>query len=160
MRRAVAALDPHLPLFGVTSVSEMMGLAFLPSRAAVAALSAFGILALTLAITGIYGLSAYSVSRRVREIGIRVALGAQSRQVLACVLRRLAWLVLAGSCTGLALAWLAARLLASIVYQASPRDPLILAATVLTLAVAGLCAAIGPARRALGIDPAGALRHE
>jgi predicted permease len=160
MREAVAALDPHLPLYRVGSLGEMQRLVFLPSRAAVMALSAFAVLALMLAITGIYGLSAYSVSRRVREIGIRVALGAPPRQVLACVLRRTAWLVLTGSCAGLALAWLASRILAHIVLQASSRDPLILIAAALTLAAAGLGASLGPARRALRIDSATALRHE
>ena len=160
MSQAVAALDPHLPLYRVGSLREMQRLAWVPSRAAVIALGAFGMLALTLAVTGIYGLSAYSVSRRVREIGIRVALGALPRQVLACVLRRLAWLVVAGSCAGLAVAWLASRVLAHIVYQASSHDPLILVAAALTLAAAGLGASLGPARRALRIDSASALRQE
>jgi ABC-type antimicrobial peptide transport system permease subunit len=72
----------------------------------------------------------------------------------------MAWLVCAGSCAGLVLAWLAGRVLASIVYQASSHDPAILAATALTLAATGLCASVGPARRALAIDPATALRHD
>jgi macrolide transport system ATP-binding/permease protein len=160
MREAVAALDPHLPLYRVGGLGEMQRLVFLPSRAAVTALGSFALLALVLAITGIYGLSAYSVSRRVREIGIRVALGAPPRQVLACVLRRSAWLVLAGSCVGLALAWLSGRVLAHVVFQASARDPLVLIAAALTLAAAGLGASLGPARRALRIDSAAALRHE
>ncbi|HLH18451.1 MAG TPA: ABC transporter permease [Bryobacteraceae bacterium] len=160
MRRAVAGLDPHLPLYGVGSMSESVGSAFFPSRAAVAALSAFGILALVLAITGIYGVAAYAVSRRVREIGIRVAVGAAPRQVLRCVMRRMAWIVAAGSCAGLALAWSASRVLAAVVYQASSRDPLILVAAALTLAAAAVAAAIGPARRALAISPAAALRQD
>jgi predicted permease len=160
MCQAVTALDPHLPLYGVGGLREMQRPVFLPSRTAVIALGGFGILALMLAITGIYGLSAYSVSRRVREIGIRVALGASPRQVLACVLRRIAWLVLAGSCVGLAVAWLASHILTDIVYEASSHDPLILVAATLTLAAAGLGAVLDPARRALRVDPATALRHE
>jgi predicted permease len=160
IRDAVAPLDPHLPLYSVGSASQLMGIAFLPSRAAVGALSVFGLLALTLAVTGIYGLSAYSVSRRVREIGIRVAVGAGPREVLACVLQRMGWLVAIGSLAGLVLAWLAGRVLAAVVYQASSHDPVILAATAATLAAAGLLASIGPARRALRIQPSGALRHD
>jgi hypothetical protein len=160
MREAVAPLDPHLPLYSVGGASELLQLAFLPSRAAVGALTVFGVLALTLAITGIYGLSAYSVSRRVREIGIRVAVGAGPRDVLVCVLRRMGWLVAIGSCAGLALAWLAGQALAAVVYHASSHDPLVLAATAVTLAAAGLAASIGPARRALRIEPSNALRCE
>jgi predicted permease len=158
MREAVAPLDPHLPLYSVGAASQLLGLAFLPSRAAVGALTVFGVLALTLAITGIYGLSAYSVSRRVREIGIRVALGAGPRDVLACVLRRMGWLVAVGSLAGLVLAWLAGQVLAAVVYQASSHDPLVLGATAATLAAAGIAASVGPARRALSIEPSRALR--
>jgi predicted permease len=160
MRDAVSALDPHLPLYGVGSMSEVLKLAFLPSRAAVVALSAFGILALVLAITGIYGLAAYSVSRRVREIGIRVAVGASAGDVLRCVLRRMGWLVALGSAAGLVLAWVSGHVLAAVVYHASPHDPLVLGASALTLALAGVAASIGPARRALRIEPSKALRQD
>jgi predicted permease len=160
MREAVAPLDPHMPLYSVGAARELLQLAFLPSRAAVGALTVFGVLALILAITGIYGLSTYSVSRRIREIGIRVAVGAGPRDVLACVLRRMGWLVAIGSCAGLALAWLAGQALAAVVYHASSHDPLVLAATAATLAVAGLGASVGPARRALSIEPSRALRHD
>jgi len=160
MRDAITPLDPHLPLYSVGAASETQQLAFLPSRAAVGALTVFGALALTLAFTGIYGLSAYSVSRRVREIGIRVAVGAGPRDVLSCVLRRMGWLVTIGSCAGLVLAWLAGSVLAAVVYQASSHDPLVLATTAATLGAAGLAASIGPARRALRIEPSRALRHD
>jgi predicted permease len=160
MRDAIAPLDPHLPLYSVGAARQLLQLAFLPPRLAVGALTVFGVLALILAITGIYGLSAYSVSRRVREIGIRVAVGAGPRDVLACVLRRMGWLVAIGSCAGLALAWLAGKVLAAVVYQASSHDPLVLAATAATLAAAGLGASVGPARRALRIEPSRALRHD
>lgn len=158
MRDAIAPLDPHLPLYGMGPAREMQQLAFLPSRAAVSALTVFGVLALALAVTGIYGLTAYAVSRRVREIGIRVAIGAGPRDVLGCVLRRMGWLVAIGSAAGLVLAWLAGRVLAAVVYQASSHDPLVLGATAATLAAAGLAASVGPARRALRIEPARALR--
>ena len=160
MREAIAPLDPHLPLYSVGAASQLLGLAFLPSRAAVGALTVFGVLALALAITGIYGLAAYAVSRRVREIGIRVAVGAGPLEVLACVLRRMGLLVAIGSAAGLVLAWLAGSVLGSVVYQASSHDPLVLAATAVTLAAAGLGASVGPARRALSIEPSRALRHD
>jgi predicted permease len=160
MREAIQPLDPHLPLYSVGAMRDLQQLAFLPSRAAVSALSGFGLLALALSITGIYGLAAYSVSRRVREIGIRVAVGAGPRQVLGCVLRRMGWLVAIGSLAGLALAWLAGSLLAAVVYQASSHDPLVLSATAATLAAAALAASLGPARRALRIEPTRALRHD
>lgn len=86
MQQAIARLDSRLPLYGVGSVTQMLGFAFFPSRAAIIALSAFGVLAVMLAVTGIYGLASYAVSRRVREIGIRVALGAQPWHVLRFVL--------------------------------------------------------------------------
>jgi predicted permease len=160
MREAIAPLDAHLPLYSVGAARDLLQLAFLPSRAAVSALTVFGVLALALAVTGIYGLSAYSVSRRVREIGIRVAIGAAPRDVLACVLRRMGWLVAIGSAAGLLLAWLAGSVLAAVVYHASSHDPLVLGATAATLAAAGLGAAVGPARRALRIEPSRALRCE
>ncbi len=158
MRDAIAALDSHLPLYSVGAARDLQQLAFLPSRAAVSALAVFGVLALALAVTGIYGLAAYAVSRRVREIGIRVAVGAGPRDVLGCVLRRMGWLVAIGSAAGLVLAWLAGRVLAAVVYQASSHDPLVLGATAATLAAAGLAASVGPARRALRIEPSRALR--
>jgi predicted permease len=160
MRTAVAALDPHMPLYDIGSASELLQIAFLPSRAAVGALSVFGLLALVLAVTGIYGLVAHAVSRRVREIGIRVAVGAGPREVLACVLQRIGWLVAIGCGAGIALALLAGQVLSAVVYHASSRDPLVLGGTALTLAAAALLASLEPARRALRIQPARALRHD
>jgi len=138
----------------------MLDLAYLPARAATAALSAFGVLALMLAITGIYGLTAYTVSRRVREIGIRVAVGARGWQVLQSVLGRIGVLLAAGSAAGLAMGMASARLLASIVYQATPRDPWVLGGVGCTMALAALISAWIPARRAISVDPIRSLRHE
>ncbi|HVT60520.1 MAG TPA: ADOP family duplicated permease [Thermoanaerobaculia bacterium] len=160
IREAVAALEPRLALYGVGSLEQMLGFAFFPARAATVALGAFGVLAIMLALTGIYGLAAYAVARRVREIGIRVAVGARPGQVLRLVLGRIAALLAAGSAAGLLLGLAAARLLGSVVYQASPRDPLILPAVALTMAAIALAAAAAPARRALAVDPVAALRHE
>ena len=160
MRQAVARLDPELPLFGTGSLDQMLGFAFLPTRAAAIALSAFGLLALMLAATGVHGLVAYAVARRVREIGIRVAVGASPSQVLELVLRRIATLLAIGSVVGLLLALAAGQLLASVVYQASPRDPLILPAVLAVIVLVGLLSSWAPMRRALRIDPMAALRYE
>ncbi len=160
LRQTIAAIDPRLPVYGLGSLHEMLGLALLPARAATIALGAFGLLALMLAATGIYGLAANSVSRRTREIGIRVAVGARPAQVLRFVLGRTALLLGVGSAVGLALGLGAAKLLTSIVYLASPHDPLVLAAAALVMTAAGVAAASAPARRALAIDPVRALRQE
>lgn len=160
MRQAVAGLDPRLPIYGVGSLRQMLGFVYLPMHAAAIALGAFGLLAIMLSLTGIYGLAAYTVSRRTREIGIRMAIGAQPAQVLRLIFGRTGVLVSVGAAVGLVAGAAGAKLLASIVYQASPRDPVVLIAGVLTIVLIGLAAAYGPARRALGIDPVQALRAE
>jgi predicted permease len=160
MREAVGRLDPHLAVYGVGSWRQMLGLVYLPMHAATVALVAFGVLALMLSVTGIYGLAAYTVSRRVREIGIRVAIGARPAQVLRLVFARTGVLVAAGATAGLVLGMAGANVLASVVYQASSRDPVVIGAAVLAIAGVALAAALGPARRALRIDPLQALRHD
>ena len=160
MRQAMAHLDPHLPIYGVGSLHQMLGLVFLPMHAAAIALGAFGVLAIMLSITGIYGLAAYTVSRRVREIGIRIAIGARPSQILRLVFGRTCILAATGAAAGLVLGVAGSRLLASIVYQASSRDPVVVGAAVLSMAIVSVAAALGPARRALRIDPVQALRQE
>ena len=160
MRGAIEALDPELPLFGVGSLTQMLGFAFFPTHAAAIALSAFGVLAIMLAATGIHGLVAYAVSRRVREIGIRVALGARPRAVLRLVLGKIVALVAVGSACGLLLALGAGQVLASIVYQGSPRDPLALASVLGLMSFLSVFSSWLPARRALRIEPTTALRYE
>ncbi len=160
MRRSVAALDPELPLFGVGSLNQMLGFAFFPTHAAAVALSAFGGLAIMLAGTGLYGLVTHAVTRRVREIGIRMALGAQPVEVLHLVLGKTLVLLAIGSAVGLALALLAGQVLASIVYEASPRDPLALGGVVVLMFSLGILSSWLPARRALKIEPKTALRYE
>jgi predicted lysophospholipase L1 biosynthesis ABC-type transport system permease subunit len=113
-----------------------------------------------LSITGIFGMAAYSVSKRLREFGIRVALGAQRSEVLQAALGRAVKLLAIGSATGLLLGVLATRVLALIVYQATPRDPIVLAGVVLTMALLGLLATWIPAKRALSVDPMMLLREE
>jgi ABC-type antimicrobial peptide transport system permease subunit len=113
-----------------------------------------------LSITGIFGMAAYSVSKRLRELGIRVALGAQRSEVLREALGRAIRLLALGSAAGLILGMLASRVLAAIVYQATPRDPVVLAGVVLAMALLGLVATWIPARRALTVNPLVLLREE
>jgi ABC-type antimicrobial peptide transport system permease subunit len=113
-----------------------------------------------LSITGVFGMAAYSVSKRMRELGIRVALGASRKQVLQAALGRALQLLVCGSAAGLLLGILASRVLASIVYQATPRDPLVLSGVVLAMLLLGLLATWIPAQRALSIDPLRLLREE
>jgi ABC-type antimicrobial peptide transport system permease subunit len=160
VRRTVAQFDPRLPMYGTGSLNQMLGFAFLPTHAAAVALSAFGLLAIMLAVTGVYGLVSYSVARRVREIGIRIAVGARPAQVLRLVLGRVVVLLAIGSGLGLVLALAAGQVLASVVYQSSPRDPGILAAALGAMALFGLLSSCPPAYRALRIDPLAALRCE
>ena len=111
-------------------------------------------------LTGIFGMSAYSVSRRMRELGIRMALGARRRQVVQTALGRAFKLLGYGSAAGLLLGHMARRVLASIVYQATPRDPLVLTAVVLAMLFLGLLATWIPAQRALSLDPLKLLRED
>jgi len=113
-----------------------------------------------LSLTGIFGMAAYSVSKRLRELGIRVALGAQRKEVLQAALGRPLKLLAFGSSAGLILGLLAAKVLAFIVYQATPRDPLVLGGVVLAMLLLGLVATWIPAQRALGVDPLVLLREE
>jgi predicted permease len=160
VRQAIARLDPQLPLYGVGSLTQMLGFAFFPTRAAAIALSAFGILAIMLAVTGIHGLLAYAVSRRTQEIGIRMAVGARPVQVLRLVLGRAAALLVLGSLVGLALALAVGRVISSIVYQTQPRDPFVMITAWIAIALLGLFASWAPARRAMRVDPLVALRHD
>jgi len=113
-----------------------------------------------LAVTGIFGMAAHTVSKRLRELGIRVALGARRKQVVQAALERAFKLLAYGSAAGLVLGILASRALALIVYQATPRDPVVLAGVVTAMALLGLLATLIPARRALSVNPMVLLREE
>ncbi len=159
IRSTLRDLDAGLPVYIQTWTQGMDGALF-ASRVATASLGVLGVMGAMLSITGIFGMAAYSVSRRLRELGIRMALGAQRKEVLQASLGRAFKLLAFGSAAGLALGVLAARVLASIVYQATPRDPLVLAGVVLTMALLGLLATWIPAQRALSLDPVTLLREE
>ena len=152
-------LDSGLPT-DIETWTRLMDVVQFPSRVATAALGALGVMGAMLSITGIFGMAAYSVSKRLRELGIRVALGAQRKEVLEAALGRAFRLLTVGSLAGLILGLLATRVLASIVYQATPRDPVVLAGVVLAMASLGLIATWIPARRALSINPMKLLREE
>ncbi|HEY6372493.1 MAG TPA: ABC transporter permease [Candidatus Sulfotelmatobacter sp.] len=160
MRSTLRDLDAGLPFFIQTWSQQLNGVALLPSRLATLSLGVLGVMGAMLAITGIFGMAAHSVSKRLKELGIRVALGAQSREVLQAALGRAFKLLAIGSVAGLLLGILASRVLASIVYHASPRDPLVLAAVVLAMSLLGLLATWIPAQRALSVDPLILLREE
>ena len=159
IRTRLRALDPGLPCFIQTWDQEMNG-AFFASRMAAWSLGILGLMGAILSITGIFGMAAYSVSRRLKELGIRVALGAGRREVLEAALGRAFRLLAIGSAVGLALGLLATRVLAAIVYQASPRDPVVLTGVVVAMALLGLFATWIPAQRALSVDPLALLREE
>jgi predicted permease len=160
LRKQIAALDPRLPVYGAGGLTDMLGFALFPMHAAAIALSAFGLLALILAVTGIHGLVAYAVARRTRELGIRIALGARSSQVLRLVLGKLAWLVLAGIVVGLGLSLAAGRALSSIIYGTSTGDPVLLAMVLGLVLLAAAASSWRPALRALRTEPTTALRYE
>jgi len=129
-------------------------------RMATASLGVLGAMGAMLSVTGIFGLAAYSLSKRKRELGIRMALGAQRKDVLWAALGRALRLLAVGSAAGLLLGILASRVLAAIVYQASPRDPVVLAGAVVAMALLGLLGTWIPAQRALTLNPLMLLREE
>lgn len=152
-------IDPTLPLT-IQSWPEALALALFPARVATVALGILGLLAAMLAATGIFGMASYTVARRLREMGIRVALGAQRVQVLRAALGRTVLLLSVGSVAGLLLGILGSRVLASIVYEATVYDPIVLAGAVATMIAIGTLAALTPARRSVGVEPAVLLREE
>jgi ABC-type antimicrobial peptide transport system permease subunit len=159
IKSKVQDLDAGLP-FDIRPWNQELESALFPSRMATMSLGVLGVMGAMLSITGIFGMAAYSVSKRKRELGIRMALGAQRKEVLKAALGRAFKLLAVGSAAGLLLGILASRVLASIVYQATPRDPLVLAGVVLAMLLLGLLATWIPAQRALSIDPVILLREE
>jgi ABC-type antimicrobial peptide transport system permease subunit len=159
LRRSMHSLDPALPL-EIRTWSRELDSALFAARVATVSLGVLGLLGAMLAITGIFGMASYTVSKRLREFGIRIALGANQRKVLGSALGRSFRLLAIGSAAGMILGVLATRVLSFIVYQATPKDPVILGGVVLTMLCVGLVAAWLPARRALAVDPMILLREE
>jgi predicted permease len=160
LRKAVLDLDPELTLFNTGSLKDQLALPLFPARFAATVLGVFGLLAMTLAATGLFALMSYAVSRRTREIGIRMALGARPAQVLSTVLKRTLILCAAGISIGTIATLAAGRMLTAVLYGVSPRDPATYAAAILLMAAVALVASWNPAARAVHIDPARTLREQ
>jgi len=159
IRERLWQLDPGLPV-SVEKRNQTLDFVLFGPRMATIALGVMGGMGAMLAITGIFGMAAYSVSKRLKELGIRIAIGAQPKEILKTALRRPFWLLAFGSGAGLILGILAAKVLALIVDQATPRDPVVLVGAVVAMMLLGLVATWIPARRALRVDPMMLLREE
>ena len=160
VRRELSALEKNLPASDIRTMTELIGRSLFPARMGAALLGALGLLALLLASVGLYGVMSYSVSRRAREIGIRIALGAVRGDVLRLVLKEAMTLVAIGLGVGLGAAFVVTRLLAGFLYGVSVTDPATFAGIALLLTLVALLAGFMPARRATKVDPIVALRYE
>ena len=158
LQRTLTQVEPGAP-FKIAPWSDAIDISMIPTRAATAVLGIMGLLAAMLAVTGVFGMASYSVSKRMREHGIRVALGAQPIQIVRATLGKPILLLLSGSALGLIAGVLSAQLLAHLVSFATPRDPLVLGGVLVTMTLLGVVATWIPARRALSIDPVRLLRE-
>jgi ABC-type antimicrobial peptide transport system permease subunit len=160
IRQAVQAVDKNLPVLEVTTLADQVDSSLIQERLFANLSSAFGLLAVALSCVGLYGLMAYSVTRRTGEIGLRMALGAERRDVLWLILREVLVLVLIGVAMGIPAALAGTQLISSFLFGLTPSDPgTIAVAALLMVAVAALAGYL-PARRASRVDPMVALRHE
>jgi predicted permease len=160
IRKVIRDLDSTIPIRESSPWRNQLGLTFFVSQVATVALGIFGAFGLLLSITGTFGLASYTVSKRLRELSLRVALGAQGKQILSAALGRMLILLASGSVVGMLLGVAASRVLSAIVYQASAQDPFVLGAVAFTLLLTGSLSVAGPVRRALHIDPATLLREQ
>jgi predicted permease len=157
---AVYSIDSTLPFFQADSLEDHLSLPLLPARVAAGMLGGFGVLAVILSATGLYGMLSYAVSKRTREIGIRLAIGARGADVLSLVLRRAVAIVASAKVVGAILALAVGRYFAPVLYGVSPRDPATYALALLLMAAIGCIACLVPVRRALRIEASVALRDE
>jgi predicted permease len=160
IRAEVEAIDPEQPISRVMSLDEALARNVAQRRFGLALLSGFALTALLLTVLGIYGVAAYAVGQRTPELGVRMALGADGGRILGLVVRSVLGQVLAGIAIGLPLAFFATRTLGGLLFEIAPHDPATFALVPLVLLLAGLAAALGPARRAMRVDPVAALRWE
>jgi predicted permease len=160
IRGVILDLDRAVPIRELGPWNNQLALSFFPIQVATVALGIFGAFGLLLSIAGTFGLASYTVSKRLRELSIRVALGAQAKQILSAALGRMLILLASGSVVGMLLGMAASRLLSAIVYQASVQDPFVLAAVAFTTVLTGALSVAGPVRRVLHADPATLLREQ
>lgn len=160
LRSEVSALDANLPLSNIRTMDKYLGISLLPARLTGAALGVFGVLGLLLASVGMYGVMAYSVSQRTREIGIRMAIGAQAADVIRLVMRQGLTLVFIGTLIGLAGALAASRLLGAVLYGGNSLDLMTFTVVPVVLIAVAALASFVPARRAAQVDPMHALRYD
>ena len=160
VRREVTALDKDLPLLNVMAMTEQIAISLLPLRVAATVGGSLGLVGVVLAAIGIFGIVNYSVAQRTREIGIRMALGASTWDVLRMVLRQGLWLALVGVVIGIVISFALTRALGSLLYGVGATDPLIFIGTSLALLAVAFIASYQPARRATKVDPLVALRYE
>ena len=160
IREVVSDLDRAVPIRDLGPWNTQLTLSFFPIQVATVALGIFGAFGLLLSIAGTFGLASYTVSKRLRELSIRVALGAQAKQILSSALGRMLIVLGSGAVVGMVLGVAASRLLSAIVYQASAQDPFILAAVAFTVLLTGSLSVAGPVRRVLHVDPANLLREQ
>ncbi len=160
LRERMRQFDPHVPVVGLQTMNEQIGLSLRTERLVASLSGVFGGLATLLAVIGLYGVMAYVVMRRTREIGIRIALGALCSNVIAMVMREVLLLIGAGLAAGIVLALALANLIRSQLYGLNPHDPLTFIGSVVVLALAAGLAGFLPALRASGVDPTTALRQE
>jgi len=158
VRQAVSALDRDVPLIDVKMMGERFGDATWRTRVSAWLLGAFAVLALILSALGLYGVMSQGVEQRRRELGVRLALGAQRRDILRLIIRRVLGLAIAGIVIGLGLAVPTTRLLTALLYQVEPGDPVIFAALALVLLAVALLSGYLPAKRATEVDPLTTLR--
>jgi hypothetical protein len=160
MRSAVRHVDPNLPLAQAVPLDELLGRVLAPSRFVTAVLTGFSSLATTLALVGIYSVLSFTVSRRTRDIGVRMALGASRPSVLRLILAQSLWLVMAGVAAGAAFAAGLSRFLETLLFEVEAGDPWTIAGTGVLIMAAATLASYAPARRAARIDPLAALRED
>jgi predicted permease len=160
VRTAILDLEPVLTLFSVGTLEEQLAFPLFPVRVAAVVLGVFGLLAIVLSSTGVFALVAHAVSRRTREIGIRMALGAGVRQVLGAVLGRTFILWVIGSLLGSIVAVTGGQAMSAILYNVSPRDPIAYVSAPLLMGVVAILACLSPARRAMRVNPAETVRQE